>query len=297
MKSVISRGVDERADQPRLAVAVLSLRCEPWLAEAVESVISQEPRPEVVVVNSGGGDPRGALAARGIEVPVVEHAERLMPGAARNRGVAATSAPFVAFLAADCLAQPGWVAGRLDAHARGAEAVGSVLVNAYPESRSAAAAALLLHHRRMAHAPPQHRLPNFGLSFDRALLERVGKFREDLRTGEDDEICSRILAAGGRIRLHPGVRTAHRNPRRPRALMRDQYWRGVRSARARTSLGQHPKPLRVAALKDAVRALHYTNRCTDPKERRHLRRGWPLVIPAAMAYSAGTTAAIWSDGR
>ncbi len=283
-------------DSPQLAVAVLSLRCEPWLAEAVESLLSQQPRPEVVVVNSGGGDARAALAARGIDVPVVEHAARLMPGAARNLGVTATRAPFVAFLAADCLAQPGWVAGRLAAHARGAQAVGSVLINAYPGNRSAAAAALLLHHRRMAHSPPHHRLPNFGLSFERALLERIGPFREDLRTGEDDEICGRITAAGGRILLDPRVQTAHRNPRDLTALLRDQYRRGVRSARARSALGLRTMPL-PAVLKDAVRAWLYTNRCADPVERRHLRRAWPLIGPAALAYSAGATAVTWRGRR
>lgn len=297
MHPVTIRGQDVPVDQARLAVAVLSLRCEPWLAEAVDSVLSQEPRPEVVVVNSGGGDARGALAAGGIDVPVVEHAERVMPGAARNLGVAATRAPLVAFLAADCLAEPGWVASRLAAHARGAQAVGSLLTNAYPDNRSAAAAALLLHHRRMAHAPPHHRLPNFGLSFERALLDRIGPFREDLRTGEDDEICGRIVEAGARIVLDPGVQTAHRNPRHPSALLRDQYRRGVRRARARTALGQRVTPLPVGMLKDALRAWRYTNRCADPLERRRLRYGWPLIAPAAVAYSAGTTAAIWRGRR
>lgn len=292
---MIARGQDGLVDQAPLAVAVLSLRCEPWLADAVDSILCQEPRPEVVVVNSGGGDVRGALAARGIDVPVVERAKPVLPGAARNIGIAATRAPLVAFLAADCLAEPGWVARRLAAHARGAEAVGSLVTNAYPENRSAAAAALLLHHRRMAHCPPHHRLPNFGLSFERALLDRIGPFREDLRTGEDDEICGRILDAGARIVLDPGVLTAHRNPRHPVALLRDQYWRGVRSARARTALGGSTSPMPVGKLKDAARAWRYTSRCPDPLERRRLRYGWPLIAPAAVACWAGTTAAILSD--
>ena len=45
----------------------------------------------------------------------IEAAKRI----ARNAGVVATSAPFVAFLAADCVAQPGWAAARL-AHRFGA---------------------------------------------------------------------------------------------------------------------------------------------------------------------------------
>lgn len=114
-------------------MVVLSLDCEPWLAEAVASVLAQRPRAEVVVVNSGAGDARAALGAGLTDVPVVERPERLMPGAVRNLGVAATRAPYVAFLAADCLAEPGWVANRVAAHAGGARAVASLLTNAYPK--------------------------------------------------------------------------------------------------------------------------------------------------------------------
>ena len=40
---------------------------------------------------------------------VVESTERLLPGGARNVGIANTDGTFVAFLAADCIAEPGWI--------------------------------------------------------------------------------------------------------------------------------------------------------------------------------------------
>ena len=92
--------------------------------------------------------------------------ERLYAGGARNRGIAATSARYVAFLAADSEAEPGWVAGRLRAHAEGADAVACALTSPPGASRSATAAHLLLNWRRMPGAEPPHRLL-FGLSYDR----------------------------------------------------------------------------------------------------------------------------------
>src|SRR5438270_13637868 len=92
---------------PELACVVLSLGNQPELPDAVRSLTGQQPRAEIVVVNSGGGDPRRALLAAGLDVPVISFAQRLFAGGARNVGIRATSARFVAFLAADCIAAPG----------------------------------------------------------------------------------------------------------------------------------------------------------------------------------------------
>src|SRR5207248_375707 len=114
----------------------------------------------------------------GTAVEVVASPVRRLPGAARNAGVAASQAPYVAFLAGDCLALPGWAEARLERHRAGAGAVASALV---PLERSGPAWAsfLLQHNTRMAHlrmAP--HFL--FGVSYTREVLEEHGPFLESL---------------------------------------------------------------------------------------------------------------------
>ena len=265
---------------------MLSFRNEPGLVEAVRSLLEQEPVPEVVVVNSGGGNARATLAAAGLDVPVVESEERLLPGGARNAGIAATTAPYVAFLAGDCRAEPGWVAGRLRRHRAGVAAVASVLVNRYPASLSACASHLLLHHRLMRDTPPPARA-FYGLSYDRGLFDRFGLFREDVVAGEDDDFNGRLRGHAEIVRADD-VRTAHRYPVGVGMLLRDQYRRGRRALRAWNDLGLGPDSAVLARSFRSVRsAVRQARRTSAPRERARFFRALPLLPPAALAYAAG----------
>ena len=277
-----------------LACAVLSLRSQPGLVAAVRSLVEQEPRPEVVVVNSGGGDPAADLTRAGLDVPVVDVCERLYAGGARNRAVEATSSRYVAFLAGDSEAEPGWVAGRLRAHAEGAGAVACALTSPPGASRSATAAHLLLNWRRMPEAEPPDRLL-FGLSYDRALFERFGLFREDLRVGEDSEFNARIRDSVT-IAWAPDVRTRHPGPERAREFLADQRRRGRRRAVARTSIyGKDPVwKLVFESGQNPARALRQARQTPDPRERNDLMRAWPMLIPGSLAYLAGGLAGRFS---
>ena len=270
-----------RSGAADLAVVVISLRNEPGLVDAVRSLISQRPRPEMVVVNTGGGNAGATLTAAGIQVRSIESPEPLHAGAARNLGVRETTAPFVAFLAADCRAEPGWVAERVRRHRAGADAVASVITNASPSSASASAAHLLLYARRMASTSAANRL-RYGVSYARPTLERLGPFREDLRQGEDSELNRRLEAT---IEWAPGVRTAHRNPLGPWQLVRDQYARGCRSR-----LYPHlsvPAVLRIALFNRPLDALRQALRADEYRERRRILRVAPLLAPASLAYTLG----------
>lgn len=276
---------------PELACGVLSLGDEPGLVEAVRSLAAQVPRPDLVVVNSGGGDPEPRLRASGLDAPVVNVAERLLPGGARNVAIESTRAPFVAFLAGDCVAKSGWVAGRLRRHRAGAAAVASVLDVEPSATRSECAAHLLLHHRRMADTPPGQRL-YFGLSYERSLFHTLGRFRDDLRQGEDSEFNRRLRPED--IEWAADVVTVHRHVARPWPLLRDQYARGRRRALALVALA--PADARRAVLghgpANVSAALRRARQTADPAQRDLLLRSRPLLGPAALAYVAGGMAAL-----
>ena len=107
-----------------------------------------------------------------MDVPVVECPEPLYAGAVCNRGLAATSALRLA-LAADCIARPGWIATRLEAHRAGARAVSGALDNVFPRT-PARPPPTSCWPRRMPHCRADHR-NLYGLSYDRALFDRYGE--------------------------------------------------------------------------------------------------------------------------
>ena len=207
-----------------LACAVLSYRDEPFLVDAVRSLLDQDIPIEIVVVNSGGGDPAARLLAAGLRVPVHNVVQRLYPGAVRNIGIDLTRARWMSFLAADCLAVPGWAAARLREHRAGAAAVASALTNVYPDSAAAWASLLLLHNRRLTVTSEGQRLL-YSLSYDRSLFARFGRFREDLRAGEDTEFNARFQKHENTV-LAPDAITAHRYPTALRPMLHDVFRRG-----------------------------------------------------------------------
>lgn len=227
-----------------LSVVVLSVHASPHLADAVESLVRQCPRPEIIVVNSG--TPGAAARIRHLDpaITVIECRARLLPGAARNVGIAASHGRYIAFLASDCIAQPGWVAHRMAAHRAGAPVVSTPVVNLYPLNPFASASHLLLFSTRLPGTPGTMRR-HYGCSYARSLFLHHGGFRNDLRTGEDTEFNSR-LGKGTDIRYVPAARTAHRNPRTPWRFLDDQFLRGRRSALKYIAVGSKATPQYVA---------------------------------------------------
>ncbi len=269
-----------------LAVVVIAVGAPPELEQAVRSLVEQSVPLEIVVVNSGGGRPAEQLSAFGEQIRIVTHDELLWPGAARNVGVAETTAPYVAFLASDCLALAGWAENRIARHKRGAATVASALVNDRPRNVFATASHLSLFARRLPEAPPDI-ARCYGLSYARDLFRRYGSFLEDLRTSEDTEFAAR-LAPGHKPVWAPEVLTVHRSPATFTAMIADQYARGARTAAARAALGQTRLKRHVRyALRRFVDSVRTTQRVTRGKERRVAFCLRPLIAVCVVAYVYG----------
>ncbi len=271
---------------PELAGIVLALGAPDEAIDAVRSLLAQDPPVEVVVVNSAGGGMAEKLRKAGIDVPVIERAERLYVGAARNLGIAATRAPYVGFLAADCRAAPGWSRYRIEAHRAGAATVASAVVPSHPRNPFAWASHLALYRRRLPKIGPK-RAALYGASYDRALFDEYGLFRGDLRVGEDTEFHARLRAEHAPV-WNPKVRAIHNSPTSFTALIADQYGRGQRASDSSwiVSGKRIPYGPRWAYIQVRI-TIRLPRRVTGRRNRWAVRTAWLLLPLAVAAYALG----------
>jgi len=276
------------AERPQLAVVVIGFRAPPGLVAAVRSVLDQAVPVEVVVVNSGGGDAGALLSKAGLDVRVIETGRRLFTGAARNLGIAATEAPFVAFLADDCLACPGWAEVRLRHHRNGAAAVASAILNSHPRNLVACAAHLIIHMRRLPGLAADQAL-RYGASFDRTLFDRFGFFDERLRSGEDTEFIARLPDAMKPV-WEPLVLTVHGNETRLLPMLADQYRGGRRygSYLRRLAGGKPSRPFR-KVFRDRRNVVRLAREGLPAKERAFAMLSLPIVWLALLSKSLGAS--------
>ena len=272
-----------------LAVVVPTNRPATVVARCLEAVLAQDGPPlEVAIVDDGSPDPNGLARLARPAVSVLRG-----PGgvsAARNAGVAATSAPVVAFTDDDCLPEPGWTAALLEAldGRDGVVAVGRV-VNGVPDNRYAEAVQLvhdLVHsYYDGAHGRPALAAAN-NLAVPRGLLERVGGFDESMRFAEDRELCARLEAAGATFVPAPTAVVRHEKRLDANGYVRQFFGYGRGSCRFH--LGSDGRAARRTA--GFYRSLPAAVRGQPPRTLALLAL-WQAANAAGFAYEAAARAA------
>lgn len=237
----------------KMAVIVLSYKAPAQLRRAVASVLGQDRPAEIVVVNSGGGDAAGVLGDLMPRLRLVDVEERLYVGAARNVGIDASAAPFVAFLAADCVAMPGWIAGREVRHDSGALSVSTPVATLQPDNAICLAINLYNYGRRNP-ATNAADVSHFGRSYARALLNRIGYFPPLLRESED-EVFNFAVDQVQRPVWAPDVLTGHDDPQTWDKAIADRMRRGYRMALGpnESAGGRADRPFRLLQVRQKTR--------------------------------------------
>ena len=199
---ILKASMARQRARPRVAVIVPVRDRAHLLARALESVVAQrEPRAEVVVVDDGSTDGSADVARRFPGVRVVTLTGEGV-AAARNAGIAATTAPLVAFLDSDDCWAPDKLARQL-AH-----------LDAHPDQGYCLARMQNLLEPGVSVpawiAPADLDRPVIGavagtLVVRRAVLERVGGFDPSFAIAEDVDWFCRAKDAGVAFGILPDV--------------------------------------------------------------------------------------------
>lgn len=173
----------------------------------------------IIVVDDGSANPiePADFADAHSDIEVLRHPRSKGPAAARNTGLAACTTGFVAFLDSDVVPRRGWLEALLGHFCDPTVALvaprivglaqSDHLVARYESVRSS----LDLGQREAPVIPytPVSYVPSAAIICRRSKLCEVGGFDETMRSGEDVDLCWRLVEAGARLRYEPIALVAH----------------------------------------------------------------------------------------
>jgi glycosyltransferase involved in cell wall biosynthesis len=171
-----------------VSVVVATRNSAAYISAALDSIITQTPRPaEIVVIDGDSTDDTVAIAGR---FPGVRVIPQIRPGlgAARNEAIRECRQPLIAFCDSDDRWMPGALAARLDALSANpqAPAVIGLVIRVALEGNVATAA----QQERIGRP-----VPGFVLSamlVRREVFDRIGRFDESLPLGPELDWIARL---------------------------------------------------------------------------------------------------------
>lgn len=283
------------AQAPAAVTAVIPLyNKEREIARALRSALNQtRPVAQVIVVDDGSRD-GSVQAVQALDDPRVRllRQPNAGPSGARNRGVAAATTEYVAFLDADDEWGPTFIETVTDLQLRFPQA--SIWATAFElvHGNSRSAAATWPHLPQDPHGgliddflmsclqvPP---ICASGFLCRKRLLQDVGGFPEGVRLGEDFDTWVR-LALRGPVAFSPSAPVLYHKDADNRAMDRERY-RTTDTCLRRTLSGALLSPDTPPALRPSVRILlvkhlldvtrHALEAGDGPLARAALRDAW-----------------------
>ena len=173
----------------------------------------------IVVVDDGSSTPieQEDFAGAHPDIQVLRHVQSKGPAAARNTGLAACTTGFVAFLDSDVVPRRGWLEVLLGHFSDPTVAlvapriVGLTQTDHLVARYEAVRSSLDLGHREAPVIPytSVSYVPSAAIICRTSPLRDIGGFDETMRSGEDVDLCWRLVEAGARLRYEPIAQVAH----------------------------------------------------------------------------------------
>ncbi len=205
-------GLMHDPESPRISIVIPHLNQPAFLARCLASLAAGSClADEIFVVDNGSSTLPETICAAYPSVHLL-HEPTPGPGPARNRGVAESTGDILAFIDADCLADPHWLA---EAKAAMADPLAQILggdvriAYADPDRLTMLEAYESIYAYRMDRYIAKKGFTGTGnLVVRRAVLETVGAFA-GLSVAEDRDWGQRTTAAGYQIRYVAAMKVYH----------------------------------------------------------------------------------------
>lgn len=188
-------------DAPQFSVIVPVWNGRDSIARCLQALAAQtypRDRFEVIVVDNGSDDGTAEVARGFDDVTVLSETK---PGsyAARNHGLAQARGEYVFFTDADCIPRPNWIEAGAAAAQRHPDA--GVIAGPVELFREGPGGAMCAQYERMfsfrqSQTITEGRCTTANWLCRRSIMQSLGGFNDELRSGGDWEFSQRITRAG-----------------------------------------------------------------------------------------------------
>ncbi len=197
-----------------LTTVVVAAHRDPRVRRLLTSLAAQSLPShlyEVIVVENGSADLADTDGAYGIARYV--HIPEANSAAARNAGLALAQGRFLLLTDADCVARPDWIETLTSRLADGtAAAVGGTIVKHAPRTWAQRHAITVVDGQRTLNYLPALHLPyvvGANAGYATTKLREVGGFDEELKSGNDVDVCYKLGLRGYQLALVPDAVIEH----------------------------------------------------------------------------------------
>ncbi|OHV04871.1 mycofactocin biosynthesis glycosyltransferase MftF [Mycobacterium talmoniae] len=200
-------------------------------SSGLQRLVSSLRGLRVIVVDDGSATPvsQDDFAGAHCDIEVLHHRQPRGPAAARNTGLAACQTDYVAFLDSDVVPRRGWLEALLGHFCDPTVALVAPRIVSLTHSDHLVAryeavhSSLDLGHREAPVVPygTVSYVPSAAIICRRSALGEIGGFDDTLQSGEDVDLCWRLVEAGARLRYEPIALVAHDH----RTVLRDWFAR------------------------------------------------------------------------